>query len=143
MTLKISLKAARINAGLTQEAVAAMLKKSKVTIINWEKGKTSIDKGNFDALCRLYSVDEDNIFLPSIATKSKQEGATMLSIKVPTAAKIMGKSEQFVRIGLQRKLLPFGTAVKVSESRYSYHISAAQFCDYMGLTPEELIALKY
>lgn len=48
MTLKISLKAARINAGLTQEAVAAMLKKSKVTIINWEKGKTSIDKGNFD-----------------------------------------------------------------------------------------------
>ena len=74
MTLKISLKAARINAGLTQEAVAAMLKKSKVTIINWEKGKTSIDKGNFDALCRLSSVDEDNIFLPSIATKSKQKG---------------------------------------------------------------------
>lgn len=74
MTLKISLKAARVNAGLTQEAVAAMLKKSKVTIINWEKGKTSIDKGNFDALCRLYSVDEDNIFLPSIATKSKQKG---------------------------------------------------------------------
>lgn len=74
MTLKISLKAARINAGLTQEAVAAMLKKSKATIINWEKGKTSIDKGNFDALCRLYSVDEDNIFLPSIATKSKQKG---------------------------------------------------------------------
>lgn len=67
----------------------------------------------------------------------------MLSIKVPTAAKIMGKSEQFVRIGSQRKLLPFGTAVKVSESRYSYHIIAAQFCDYMGLTPEELIALKY
>ena len=74
MTLKISLKAARVNAGLTQEAVAAMLKKSKVTIINWEKGKTSIDKGNFDALCRLYSVDEDNIFWPSIATKSKQKG---------------------------------------------------------------------
>lgn len=74
MTLKISLKAARVNAGLTQEAVAAMLKKSKVTIINWEKGKTSIDKGNFDALCRLYSVDEDNILLPSIATKSKQKG---------------------------------------------------------------------
>lgn len=74
MTLKISLKAARVNAGLTQEAVAAMLKKSKVTIINWEKGKTSIDKGNFDALCRLYSVDEDNIFWPSIATKNKQKG---------------------------------------------------------------------
>ena len=73
MTLKISLKAARVNAGLTQEAVAAMLKKSKVTIINWEKGKTSIDKGNFDALCRLYSVDEGNIFLPSIATKIKQK----------------------------------------------------------------------
>lgn len=74
MTLKISLKAARVNAGLTQEAVAAMLKKSKVTIIHWEKGKTSIDKANFDALCRLYSVDEANIVLPSIANKSKQKG---------------------------------------------------------------------
>lgn len=73
MTLKISLKAARVNAGLTQEAVAAVLKKSKVTIISWEKGKTSIDKGNFDALCRLYSIDEENIVLPSIATKIKQK----------------------------------------------------------------------
>lgn len=74
MTLKISLKAARVNAGLTQEAVAAMIRKSKVTIINWEKGKTAIDKGNFDSLCRLYSIDEENIIYPSIANKSKQKG---------------------------------------------------------------------
>ena len=33
MTLKISLKAARINAGLTQEAVAAMLVKVVIPII--------------------------------------------------------------------------------------------------------------
>lgn len=62
--LKISLKAARINANLTQENVAKKMKKSKVTINNWENGKTEIDYGNLTELCRLYSVTMDDIILP-------------------------------------------------------------------------------
>lgn len=72
MSLQISLRAARINAGLTQSDVAKRLRKSKNTIVNWEKGNTSIDQGNFFMLCKLYKVTEDNIFLPKIVTKSKQ-----------------------------------------------------------------------
>lgn len=37
--IKISLAAARVNAGLTQSDVAQMLKVGKQTIVNWEKGK--------------------------------------------------------------------------------------------------------
>ena len=62
--LKISLKAARVNANLSQEEVARKMKKSKVTINNCENGKTEIDYGNLNELCRLYSVTMDDILLP-------------------------------------------------------------------------------
>lgn len=62
--LKISLKAARVNVNLSQEDVAKKMKKSKVTINNWENGKTEIDYGNLTELCRLYSVTMDDIILP-------------------------------------------------------------------------------
>lgn len=62
--LKISLKAARVNANLSQEEVARKMKKSKVTINNWENGKTEIDYGNLNELCRLYSITMDDILLP-------------------------------------------------------------------------------
>ena len=62
--LKISLKAARVNANLSQEEVARKMKKSKVTINKWENGKTEIDYGNLNELCRLYSVTMDDILLP-------------------------------------------------------------------------------
>lgn len=62
--LKISLKAARVNANLSQEEVARKMKKSKVTINNWENGKTEIDYGNLNELCRLYFVTMDDILLP-------------------------------------------------------------------------------
>lgn len=35
---KISLAAARVNAGLTQDEVAKRMHVSKTTILNWEKG---------------------------------------------------------------------------------------------------------
>jgi hypothetical protein len=53
------------------------------------------------------------------------------SLSIEEAASIMGKSKQFVRIGLQRGSLPFGTAVKMS-SKWTYYISPAKFNDYVG-----------
>ncbi len=62
--LKISLKAARVNAGLSQIDVCKALKKTPQTIVNWENGKTKIDYGNLETLCRLYNIDRKYIFLP-------------------------------------------------------------------------------
>lgn len=53
------------------------------------------------------------------------------NIKVSDAARMLGKSAQFVRIGLQREILPFGYAVKTS-SQWSYHISPKLLNDYIG-----------
>jgi len=52
-------------------------------------------------------------------------------ITVKQAAEIMQKCQQFVRVGLQRGLLPFGTAVKVS-TRWNYYISPKLFYEYVG-----------
>lgn len=52
-------------------------------------------------------------------------------VKVKEAAKLLGKSEQFVRIGLQRGILPFGYAVKMS-SKFTYNISDHKVYEYLG-----------
>ncbi len=55
------------------------------------------------------------------------------NITIKEAAKLMNKSEMFVRIGLQRNLLPIGTAIKMNESsRYTYHISPKLLKEYLG-----------
>ena len=55
----------------------------------------------------------------------------MKRIKVSEAAKILGVSSQFVRIGLQRGTLPIGTAVKMS-SKWTYYINPKKLADYIG-----------
>ena len=58
------------------------------------------------------------------------------------AARVMGKNPQFVRIGLQRGLLPFGVALQVDErnprSRHNYYISPEKFMSYTGATEAEI-----
>jgi hypothetical protein len=58
------------------------------------------------------------------------------NISIKDAAEIMGKSQQFVRIGMQRGLLPIGTAVKLS-SIWTYHISPKLFYEYIGEPKQE------
>jgi len=53
------------------------------------------------------------------------------NVSIKEAASRLGKSEQFVRIGLQRGLLPFGVAVKMS-SKWTYHISPKKLEEYIG-----------
>ena len=59
--IQITLAAARVNAGLTQEDVAKSMNVSKNTVVNWEKGKTDIDYSKAKALSNLYRMPLDNI----------------------------------------------------------------------------------
>ena len=53
------------------------------------------------------------------------------SISIKQASKEMGKSEQFVRIGLQTNRLPFGSAVLIS-THWTYYISPIKFYSFLG-----------
>ena len=58
---KISLKAARVNAGLSQKEAAKILDISNKTLCSWENGKTYPDQPMIEKLCILYGVTYDMI----------------------------------------------------------------------------------
>lgn len=58
-----------------------------------------------------------------------------MSISVKEASKLTGMSEQFIRIGLQRNLIPIGTAVKMS-SKWTYYISPKLLEEFTGISLE-------
>ena len=64
--MKISLAAARVNAGLTQKEAAVMLNVSNKTLGSWENGTSFPNAQQIDKICELYVVSYDNInFLPT------------------------------------------------------------------------------
>ena len=64
--IQVSLAAARVNAGLTQQDVADKMNISKQTIVNWENGRVIPKLAQFEMLSRLYNMQKDNIFLPKV-----------------------------------------------------------------------------
>ena len=61
---KISLKAARVNANMTQEQVAKAVHRNKQTIVNWEKGFTQIKVNDLLALSELYGIPVEYLEIP-------------------------------------------------------------------------------
>lgn len=55
------------------------------------------------------------------------------TMTVADAARLMGVSQQFVRIGLQKGNLPIGTAVRISGKRFTYYISPIKFTEFTGI----------
>ena len=58
------------------------------------------------------------------------------NMTVAEASELMGVSRQFIRVGLQKGILPFGYAVQVSADRYTYFISRQKFLEYTGIEKE-------
>lgn len=58
---KISLKAARVNAGLNQAEAAERIGVSVSTIKNWESGKSFPNQPMIEKICELYGVSYDYI----------------------------------------------------------------------------------
>lgn len=53
------------------------------------------------------------------------------NISIAEAARRLGKSQQFIRIALQKGCVPFGFAVK-HKTTYSYHISPKLLDEYIN-----------
>lgn len=59
--MKITLKAARVNAGFTQKEAAKELGVSNKTVCNWELGESVPNIKQVELLCGLYGVEYDNL----------------------------------------------------------------------------------
>ena len=61
---RISLEAARVNAGLTQAELAKILGISKTTVNNWENGRSEPNLSQLRKISELSGIPMDFIFVP-------------------------------------------------------------------------------
>lgn len=66
--LQITLAAARVNAGMTQEEAANALGINRTTLIKWENGQTIPGTIQLIAMANVYKIPIDNIFVPKATT---------------------------------------------------------------------------
>ena len=62
--LKISLAAARVNAGMSQEQLCKVLRVSKTTLCNWEKGYKEPTYNAVRRVSELSGIPMEYIFVP-------------------------------------------------------------------------------
>lgn len=59
--MRITLKAARVNKGMTQNEVATVMNVARETVGRWEKGISKPKWEQIEPLCALYGVKYDDI----------------------------------------------------------------------------------
>ena len=129
MSFASQLKQAMIEREMSQAELAARIGKGKSSISQYLSGK-NIPKDSVQVkIAEVLDCTVD--FLNSEVPTSDHIDNGMKNISVSECAKILGKSEQFVRVALQTGVAPFGFAVK-NKSVYSYHISPKKLEEYMG-----------
>ena len=69
--VKLSIRAARVNVGLSQKEAAERIGVSNKTLGNWENGTTFPPADKILVICELYGVSYDNLnFLPTDSLKA-------------------------------------------------------------------------
>ena len=58
---QITLEAARVNAGMTQDDAARALHVTKQTIVNWEKGRTAPTVKKAQLISEIYGISQEYI----------------------------------------------------------------------------------
>ena len=66
---KISLRAARVNAGLSQEEMAKRLGVTREAVASWETGRVKIKDIHLYAICHVTGFAPDDLFLPDKVAK--------------------------------------------------------------------------
>ena len=65
---KMTLAAARVNKGLTQEQLAKKMGVSRQSVIDWENGKRDMRTPYVYLFCQITGLSEDDILLPKKST---------------------------------------------------------------------------
>lgn len=66
--MKVSLKAMRVNSGLTQKEAAEKIGIRRETLMSWEGGRTYPSAQKLRELCGVYRCGMEDIFFPSKLT---------------------------------------------------------------------------
>lgn len=129
MSFASRLNQAMLERQVSQTTLAAAIGKGKSSVSQYISGKNvpklEVQKQIADFLdCTVEWLNSD---VP--VNDNTEKG--LKNVSVEQAAKMLGKSEQFVRVALQMGTAPFGFAAK-NKTVWSYHISPKKLNEYIG-----------
>lgn len=109
--------------GLAQADLVRLTGISRSGVSQYLSGKSSPSKKALEKIAAALGVTVDWL------TESDTP-----KITVSQAAELMGIDEQSLRVALQQKALPFGSAWKAEgSSKYTYYIYPKKFTEYTGI----------
>lgn len=117
------------NLGISQTKLHELTGIGKSSISQYLSGKNEPTEARKREIAVALGVQEDyfNEFEP--VAKIQHNSTYNLPVKV--AAKLMGKSKEWVMQGLRDGVFPWGYAVKLTD--WSYFISSVKFTEYTGI----------
>lgn len=127
-----NLKTVMDERNMTQTQLSALTGLAKSGISQYLSGKTTPKAAVVQKLADVLETSVDYLLGENPVMDAAPNGEPMKKVTVEAAAKKLGKSEQFIRVALQRATAPFGFAVMMPSGKWSYHISPKKFADYIG-----------
>ena len=121
MSFASQLKQVMADKGMSQAELAARIGKGKSSVCQYLSGKNIPKEDVKKKIAEVLECDFNTV----------EVGEEPQKISVAECAKILGKSEQFVRVALQTGVAPFGMAVK-KKTKYDYHISPKLLNEYVN-----------
>ena len=125
------LKTAMKEAGMNATALSAATGIGKSSISQYRSGAIEPPEARKKLIAFALGLEADYFENNSFEIKPSK-GINQLNLPVTTAAKLMGKSPQFIYMGLQKGIFPFGCAIQMDSGQWSYYISPVKFAEYTG-----------
>jgi transcriptional regulator with XRE-family HTH domain len=125
-----NLKRAMYERNITPTQLSALSGLSKSGISQYVSGKVVPSDKAKRKLAEALDVSVASLDDKTPCEDASDEPNGVRNLPVEQAARLMGKSKQFVRVSLQLGKAPFGFAVKLTGDKWTYHISPKKFKEY-------------
>lgn len=118
------------HAGMNQVTLSERTGASRAAISQYLSGKNTPSYERIKILAKAVGVPVE--YLTGQITDLGFPTHRIVKVTVRGAARCLGKSVDFVRIGLQQGILPFGVAVPGRGGKWNYDIRPDKFREYVG-----------
>lgn len=121
--------------GISQAELVRKTGISKTQVSNYVNGFSCPNSLSLKAL--ISALDIPKTYFEEPETKKSQpkekDSSDSEFLSVEQAAKLMGKTPSYVRLGLQQRVFPWGYGVQTGENRWSYWIGKRRFFEETGI----------
>lgn len=126
---KDELRKAMYELGLNGVRVAELTGLSRASISQYLSGKNEPSGNKKKEIAVALGLDEN--YFQMMEPETVIDKNNVFNVPVKLVAKLMGKSDEWVRQGLRDRVFPWGYAVKLS--KWSYFINSKKFTEFTGI----------